>query len=277
LFGALSEVPEPADTLEPLDLGNARILLVEDNLVNQQVAQLSLDALGQKADMVADGIEAIDALQHIGYDLVLMDIQMPRMDGLEATRRIRAMAGLAQPRIIAITANVDHEDRKACLDAGMDGYLIKPFLLPALRAELKAFLQWRDRSDQTPRDPDAGSMSSEPAHLDPEAFRRTQALFARSARYEMSTAIELSLDTFKTSTERAVAAADRGDAAEIAQAMHKMKSSAAQMGACRLLERVTAIEDSAHQGVIDTDDIQRLHGLRKAYATAARRALETGP
>src|SRR3546814_15877538 len=95
-----------------------------------------LASLGCTADSAADGQAAVEAVQRRDYDLVLMDVQMPVMDGLEATRRIRALAGRRQPRICAMSASVLDEERQACIDAGMDRHLSKPFR----RAELAALL-----------------------------------------------------------------------------------------------------------------------------------------
>ena len=110
-----------------------RILLVEDNPVNQKLAFHMLERLGYQADLAAHGLEALDVLQRRAYDVGLMDVQMPEMDGLEATRRIRqTVAPEAQPRIIAMTANAMKEDREACLEAGMDDYLSKPIRVAEL-------------------------------------------------------------------------------------------------------------------------------------------------
>jgi PAS domain S-box-containing protein len=104
-----------------------RILLAEDNTVNQQLAVLLLKKLGYAADIAANGLEALAALEQRQYDVVLMDVQMPELDGLEATRRICARWPTDErPRIIAMTANAMQEDREACLQAGMDDYLAKP-------------------------------------------------------------------------------------------------------------------------------------------------------
>jgi len=103
------------------------ILLVEDNRVNQRVALRLLERLGYSADVAANGLEALDALRRQPYDLVLMDMQMPEMDGLEATRRIRAdFPAKRQPRIVAMTANAMKGDRERCIEAGMDDYISKP-------------------------------------------------------------------------------------------------------------------------------------------------------
>ena len=116
-----------------------RILLVEDNVVNQRLAARLLERLGYRADVVANGLEAIHAVERQPYDLVFMDVQMPEMDGLEATRRICARwAGAQRPRIVAMTANARPEDRGACVAAGMDDYLAKPIRVEELVAALSA-------------------------------------------------------------------------------------------------------------------------------------------
>ena len=121
-----------------------RILVVDDNNTNQVLALAMLKRLAYRADAVANGLEAIQALAQIQYDLVLMDVQMPEMDGLEATRRIRdAQTGVLNPRvpIIALTAHAMKGDQDRCLAAGMDDYLTKPVRLPALTAVLQRWLE----------------------------------------------------------------------------------------------------------------------------------------
>jgi CheY-like chemotaxis protein len=111
--------------------------LAEDNVVNQKVALHILKKLGYEADVAADGFEVLDALRRQPYDLVLMDVQMPEMDGLETTRQIRRMWSLEeQPRIIAMTANAMQGDRDMCLAAGMDEYVSKPIRAQDLFAVL---------------------------------------------------------------------------------------------------------------------------------------------
>ncbi len=116
--------------------------MVEDNALNRKVVVTMLKKLGHRADVAANGREALAALDRGGYRLVLMDCQMPEMDGFEATQRIRARsdAGARIP-IVALTANAMEGDRERCLAAGMDGYLPKPVQLDALRVALEAWIR----------------------------------------------------------------------------------------------------------------------------------------
>jgi CheY-like chemotaxis protein len=125
----------------PRDLVKARVLLAEDNLVNQKVALAMLRKFGLEADVVANGIEALDALVGVSYDLVLMDCQMPEMDGYEATRRIRARErGSRRIPVVAMTANAMVGDREKCLEAGMDDHIPKPVRREALHQALARWL-----------------------------------------------------------------------------------------------------------------------------------------
>jgi CheY-like chemotaxis protein len=109
-----------------------RILLAEDNVVNQKLALRLLQQMGYRADLASNGIEAIESVERQTYDVVLMDVQMPEMDGLEATRRICARWGKQRPHIVAMTANAMQGDRELCLNAGMDDYLTKPIRVERL-------------------------------------------------------------------------------------------------------------------------------------------------
>ena len=109
-----------------------RILLAGDNVVNQKLALRLLMQMGYEADLVVNGVEAVAAIERTPYDVVLMDVQMPEMDGLEATRAIVARWPNDRPRIVAMTANAMQGDREACIAAGMDDYLSKPIRVDAL-------------------------------------------------------------------------------------------------------------------------------------------------
>ncbi|MFI4887209.1 MAG: GAF domain-containing protein [Burkholderiales bacterium] len=115
-----------------------RILLAEDNVVNQKLALRLLQQMGYRADLASNGIEAVESVERQTYDVVLMDVQMPDMDGLEASRRITAKRPVGErPRIVAMTANAMQGDREECLAAGMDDYVTKPIRVAALVAALE--------------------------------------------------------------------------------------------------------------------------------------------
>ena len=131
-------------TVSKLDPGMAarhplRILLAEDNVVNQKLAMRLLQQMGYRADLASNGIEAVESVERQAYDVVLMDVQMPELDGLDATRRIRALGpahdGL---RIVAMTANAMQGDQEMCMEAGMDDYLTKPIRVERLVEALQA-------------------------------------------------------------------------------------------------------------------------------------------
>jgi CheY-like chemotaxis protein len=110
-----------------------RLLLAEDNTINQQVITRQLERLGYRIDIAANGLEVLQALHRQNYDAILMDIHMPEMDGLEASRRIcQEWAALERPRLIALTANAMSGDRETCLAAGMDDYISKPVQIQEL-------------------------------------------------------------------------------------------------------------------------------------------------
>ncbi|MFF3543164.1 response regulator [Streptomyces platensis] len=133
LAGAVSAVERAPGTHRSAPPGTLRILVAEDHAVNQRLAVLLLDKLGYRADVASTGLEVLAALERQPYDAILMDVQMPEMDGLEATQRIRSRwPGEGRPYIVAVTANAMEGDRGPCIEAGMDDYLTKPINLKEL-------------------------------------------------------------------------------------------------------------------------------------------------
>ena len=134
---SLQRPASPSTVSQPAQINPLRILLAEDNMSSQKVALQMLKRLGYKADTVANGIEALQSLERKHYDVVLMDVRMPEMDGLEATRLIRQHWPDKGPKVIAITAYAIDGDREKCLEAGMDDYIAKPVKMDELKAALE--------------------------------------------------------------------------------------------------------------------------------------------
>ena len=133
----VSAQPESGQAV--VEPGSIRILLAEDNPVNQKLALRLLEKMGYSADVAENGIEALHAMEHKDYDVVLMDVQMPEMDGWQATREIRQRwPRERQPRIIAVTANALSGDAERCLAAGMDEYVSKPIRSAELKRAIEA-------------------------------------------------------------------------------------------------------------------------------------------
>jgi CheY-like chemotaxis protein len=132
LPGAQAEPARPVLDPELARTHPLRILLAEDNIVNQKLALRLLEQMGYRADIASNGMEAVDSMERQPYDVILMDVQMPEMDGLDATRLIRKLKDIAQPRIVAMTANAMQGDREMCMAAGMDDYLSKPIRINEL-------------------------------------------------------------------------------------------------------------------------------------------------
>jgi CheY-like chemotaxis protein len=142
--------PAPELACQP-EVGRMRILVAEDNPVNQTVVKLVLQRLGCDVDIVADGMAALSRVQAASYDAILMDIQMPGVDGLEAVRRIRSLSEpCSRTPIVGLTASATVEDRQACFAAGMNDYLSKPLSIDALRKALGRYSPANRLRDEAP-------------------------------------------------------------------------------------------------------------------------------
>ena len=232
------------------------ILLAEDNVVNQEVAATMLRKRGHDVDVVGDGRAAVAAVAAQQYDIVLMDIQMPEMDGLEATRHIRSTAGGRDLRIVALTAHALGGEREKCLAAGMSDYLAKPFKAH----ELFAVVEGRGETTPhgvAPSSPSPGSAA--PAPVDLDTFRREM----RDAGVEE--AVDAILDTFVQSAGERIAALTTalasGEAQAIKRAAHAFKSSAGTIGAKTLATLLQELESAAEKG-----DVARARDLGARFA-----------
>ncbi len=239
-----------------------RILVAEDNPVNQEVAATMLRRRGHEVDVVGDGQEAVDAVQRDTYDVVLMDLQMPRLDGLAATHRIRALPAGRALAIIALTAHALPDERERCLAEGMNSYVTKPFRSHELFAAVEGW------GEHQPAEAPAPDEAPELAVLALDEFRRSM----REAGAEE--AVDAILDTFLESAAANArdlqAALAAGDAREIERRAHAQKSAAGTIGARRLAALLAEIEMLAKSGDVATARA-RADAVAAAGAAVVRR------
>src|SRR5213082_1973555 len=237
-----------------------RILLAEDNVVNQQVATAMLLKRGHQVDVAANGREAVEAVTREHYDLVLMDIQMPEMDGFEATRRIRALPQGGTLPIIALTAHALSGERERCLARGMTGYLAKPFKAH----ELFAVVEGRGGDG-------AEAPTATPAPVDVAGFRRT--MEEAGAAEAVDGILATFVQTLPQRLDALATATGAGAAEPIQRAAHAFKSAAATIGARGLAALLDQIEAAALGGDV-AGARDKLEDVRRE-ARAALDYLET--
>ncbi|MBK9021250.1 MAG: response regulator [Sulfuritalea sp.] len=246
---APARVASRADSVPEAALADSlplKILVAEDNTVNQKVVQQLLAHLGYRADLVASGIEVLDALERQNYDVILMDVQMPDMDGLEATRRLKARFGAdGSPRVVAMTASALAGDREKCLAAGMDAYISKPVELVHIRAVLSLVAR------NTPGAPLGTLRRAEDADT-PVVDRRRIDQLLELQDDEQPTMVADLIALFVADTPRhfdylAQAIRDR-DAERMANAAHRYLSSIENLGARRMRTYCMELENLGRAG-----------------------------
>jgi CheY-like chemotaxis protein/HPt (histidine-containing phosphotransfer) domain-containing protein len=221
----------------------ARVLVADDSVMNQKVIAAMLAKLGHRADVVGNGREAVDAVEALAYDLVLMDCQMPEMDGFEATRAIRERERPGAPRvaIVALTASAMPGDRERCLAAGMDDYLAKPVTRQALQAMVD---RWLSAAPAPAGDPAAGDPG-----VDPELVAELREL----AEGEGPAFLTGLLGSFVAEGRKRVEALREtvkgDDRRAVLQLAHALKGSAANLGACRLASLSGGLEAAARKSI----------------------------
>jgi signal transduction histidine kinase/DNA-binding response OmpR family regulator/HPt (histidine-containing phosphotransfer) domain-containing protein len=264
------------------------ILLAEDNSVNQKLALKMLERLGYRADVAANGREVLEALRRQHYDLVLMDVQMPEMDGLQASRLINQEWSVTErPRIAAMTANAMAGDREMCIEAGMDDYLSKPIQVRELRTALEQAGQWIQQREQanlaeqlpthhTPKQSNepATPTDSVEAVLDARTLDNLRELYGSEfaeAMQDLVNALQLEtpplLNTLKT------ALAER-DAETVRKAAHNIKGSASNIGAKNMTAIAGKLEAMGKGGVITSEAFTLLASLEQEYRQVCRVLLE---
>ncbi len=271
LVKALAEHVEQPDAGEPVAevskpaTSSLRILLAEDNAVNQKVALRLLEQLGYHADVAANGLEALEALERQPYDVVLMDVQMPELDGLDAARRIcERWPADVRPHIVAMTANAMPEDREACLAAGMHDYLAKPIRPNELAMALSRTRTLEDTG--TPRAQRAA------ASLDASAVESLRDLGGEEFMAEV---IDAFLTDAPTLVETLRTTYEQGDTEGLRRTAHTLKSNGQTFGARRFSELCRELEERAKSGELDgiaglLDRIEREYAALEETLAALR-------
>ncbi len=250
--------PQPLVTSRASGRLQGHVLLVEDNPINQGVAKAMLAKLGLTWQLADNGAEAVERVRETDFDLVLMDCQMPVMDGFQATAAIRRLPlgrGAALP-IVALTANAMQGDAQTCLDAGMNGFLAKPYSLAALHSTLAGWLESQPGLPDVSHGPQRVAAPVEAAPASEPAINRTVIESLRELDEPGSTDLITQLVTsFLTSAddnlEQLAAALAQGNARSLAQLAHSMKSSAANLGAETLSSCYRELEKCGRDDRID--------------------------
>ncbi|MEH2419576.1 MAG: GAF domain-containing protein [Nostoc sp.] len=244
----------PSSSPNPSTKFKLRILLAEDNLVNQKVALKQLQSLGYKADVVANGKEVLQLLIKIPYDLILMDCQMPILDGLETTKEIHrwqedAFALRRRPVVIAMTANAMKEDEQMCLNAGMDDYLSKPVFKEKLAATLE---HWTGVILSKQEAVVYEQTISTNLAIDWEHLHQ---LSGNDAEFELNL-LQLCVEDIKPRLEIIIAAIASHDFGQIAREAHHFKGASANIGAKAIYLAADKLEQLAyHQDLRDTTNL----------------------
>ncbi|MEM9454229.1 MAG: response regulator [Myxococcota bacterium] len=289
-------------------LSGCRILVVEDNAINQRVAAGLLERLGCTVDLAGNGREGVDAVYSVPYDLILMDVQMPELDGLEATRMIRTReiesSGPRVP-IVAMTAHALASDRDRCLKAGMDGYLTKPVSMEALASELTRFIsgrpagataaakgeQVRGRDAQPLKDAQkvkGSEMSKEVKQVEVQddaqqvagrdaVFDSEQLTMATDGRpEEIRELVEIFVGSARQTVAQMQEAADRDDHELYGRLAHGLKGSAGMIGALRLHELMRSLMLPREREAMIRGVQQAKIGLERAEQAMGRWLAELG-
>ncbi|HEY7659000.1 MAG TPA: PAS domain S-box protein [Actinomycetota bacterium] len=242
-----------------------RILVVEDNAVNQQLVLLMLQKVGYRADVAANGVEALEALERQPYDAVLMDVEMPEMDGLEATRRIhQRWPRQRRPHIVAVTANAMQGERELCIQAGMDDYITKPIHIDELTGALTRVTH---RSDTTGPE----------ASVDAAVIDRLAASLGDQGRESVGALLDTFLGRLPEQMRGLADAARHDDLDGVRREAHTLKSNAAQFGAGRLEQLCRELESAAKEGAPDRvrENLDRV-GVEQERVAAELGAIRAG-
>jgi CheY-like chemotaxis protein/HPt (histidine-containing phosphotransfer) domain-containing protein len=264
-------------------LTERRILLAEDNLVNQKVARGTLEKLGCKVDIAANGAEAVAAWESGRYHLILMDCQMPIMDGYQATREIRAReGGRSRIPIVALTADAMNGAQEQCLKAGMDDYLTKPLDRDRLAESIDRHLARlrpapRNQDPETPTKTPARAVRDAPADAPGNAPVDWEAFISLTDGDDdfAGQLVQLFIDSGDASLSEIRDALGRGDLPAVGRAAHAFKGSSANIRAHQASAAAACLEEAARAGAVDRlatleEALQQEAGRVKAFLRSRR-------
>ena len=252
----------------------ASILLVEDNEVNRVLALTILERLGHRVTMAVHGAEALTLCSGRHFDLVLMDMQMPVMDGLQATAAIRALStAMRRVPVIALTANALRGDRERCLAAGMDDYLPKPFNADQLAATLDQWLPGRASGWAATAAAAIDAVAGDDAVLDPGVLEQLRKAGGGQAEVFVQRIVGVFLADAEAQRIAMENACAHGDAGALYRAAHTLKSSSAAVGATQLNQLCRSIEFSAKDGNLQSVDVRRIEQAIARVDAALRKAV----
>ncbi len=251
LFDAIAEIVGKKERIHPSEEVSsealrARVLVVEDNPINLEYCVSALKILGCEVETAQTGRQALELLQRKSFDIVLMDCQMPEMDGYEATKRLREMEERQGKHtvVIALTAHALKGDREKCLAAGMDDYLSKPFTIDQLRAVLERWLKGRPKPQSETKE----GLAEEIPVFDPEQLKNFEVPGKPGDKTFLLRMVGLYLARVPELLEEIKQAASRGDQETLHRAAHSLKSNCAMMGAMRMAEVARELEFAAAEG-----------------------------
>jgi CheY-like chemotaxis protein len=269
----VAEPPTPRAIAAPAKAGRPlRVLVADDVAANRMVARAMLVAAGHRVDSASDGAEALSAVERESYDIVLMDVQMPNMDGLEATRRIRGLAGpVSRVPILAVTASALPEQVAACHEAGMDGHLAKPIDRESLLSAVRRLAA----GDTLGSGEHAAPARPEPPLLDEAALTTLASDLGPTAEVvigEFISELRLGLETLATPE----IAEDR---TRLRQAAHRLLGAARTLGARRLARAIETMQATVSAGTPPREPLARVlaAGIATLPAIEQARQSEAAP
>jgi signal transduction histidine kinase/DNA-binding response OmpR family regulator len=225
------------------------ILIAEDNATNQKLALLMLERLGYRADVAANGVEVLDALKRQRYDVIFMDMQMPEMDGIEATIKIRStLPADQQPRIIAMTANAMSGDRELCLQAGMDDYISKPIMVKMLVEAIKRCAPSHRSSEKSTK---PNEFTRPEDVLNQTALKQLQAMLGKRSAEMLPGLIQTYIKDSHALIQSARVSLEKRDANGLRIAAHTLKSTSANFGAMKVSAPSHELESLAKSSQFD--------------------------